>query len=186
MKNTGIVRRIDDLGRVVIPKEIRKTLRIFDGDSIEIYIGQENEIILKKHSELNNLWSFADDYAYCLAKFINNPILIFSKDQVIIAQYILSNTNSNLKNELLNLKVTENLGELLKKKSILKTSAKENNLMFEYPETLKSFTNEFIVPITVNGDLIGGICCISNESLQKNDENLILLASSFIGKHLDN
>ncbi len=178
MKNTGIVRRIDDLGRVVIPKEIRKTLRISDGDSIEIYIGQNNEIILKKHSELNNIWSFADDYAYCLAKFINNPILIFNTDKVIIA-------NGKSKNDLLNLKISSNLEESLTKKSIIKNSAKENNLMFDYPDTLKTFTNEFIVPITVNSDLIGGICCISEESLQKSDENLILLASSFIGKHLD-
>ncbi len=173
MKNTGIVRRIDDLGRVVIPKEIRKTLRIFDGDSIEIYTGQNNEIILKKHSQLSNIWSFADDYAYCLSKFINNPILIFNLDKLIIA-------HGKNKDKLIDLIPSKSFDQIFLKQTNFSTALKENNLIFNS----KNF--EFLVPIVVDGSTLGGICCISDEKLQKSDENLILLASIFIGKHLDN
>ena len=63
MKATGIVRRIDDLGRVVIPKEIRRTLRIREGDPLEIFTDREGEIILKKYSPIGELSAFARQYA---------------------------------------------------------------------------------------------------------------------------
>ena len=68
MKATGIVRRIDDLGRVVVPKEIRRTLRIREGDPLEIFTDRQGEIILKKYSPIGELSIFAKEYAdrYCL------------------------------------------------------------------------------------------------------------------------
>ena len=66
MKATGIVRRIDDLGRVVVPKEIRRTLRIREGDPLEIFTDKEGEIILKKYSPIGELSAFAKQYADCL------------------------------------------------------------------------------------------------------------------------
>ena len=63
MKATGIVRRIDDLGRIVVPKEIRRTLRIREGDALEIFTDREGEIILKKYSPLGEMGNFADQYA---------------------------------------------------------------------------------------------------------------------------
>ena len=68
MKATGVVRRIDDLGRIVIPKEIRKTLRIREGDPLEIFTDKEGEIILKKYSPIGELSEFATQYAEALAK----------------------------------------------------------------------------------------------------------------------
>ena len=68
MKATGVVRRIDDLGRVVIPKEIRKTLRIKEGDPLEIFTDKEGEVILKKYSPIGELSEFASGYAETLAK----------------------------------------------------------------------------------------------------------------------
>ncbi|MEE1053461.1 MAG: AbrB/MazE/SpoVT family DNA-binding domain-containing protein, partial [Acutalibacteraceae bacterium] len=67
MKATGIVRRIDDLGRVVIPKEIRRTLRIREGDPLEIYTGSEGEVIFKKYSPMGEMSAFSSDYATALA-----------------------------------------------------------------------------------------------------------------------
>lgn len=66
MKATGIVRRIDDLGRVVVPKEIRRTLRIREGDPLEIFVAREGEVILKKYSPINELSEFADEYVQSL------------------------------------------------------------------------------------------------------------------------
>lgn len=83
MKATGIVRRIDDLGRVVIPKEIRRTLRIREGDPLEIFTDREGEIILKKYSPIGELGEFARQYADSLAQSTGNIVCITDRDQVI-------------------------------------------------------------------------------------------------------
>ena len=83
MKATGIVRRIDDLGRVVIPKEIRRTMRIREGDPLEIYTDREGEVIFKKYSPIGELATFASEYADTLQKTSGMPILICDRDEVI-------------------------------------------------------------------------------------------------------
>src|SRR5699024_12186946 len=83
MKATGIVRRIDDLGRVVIPKEIRRTLRIREGDPLEIFVAREGEVILKKYSPISELGHFATEYAESLFDALQIPIFICDRDEVI-------------------------------------------------------------------------------------------------------
>ena len=83
MKATGIVRRIDDLGRVVIPKEIRRTLRIREGDPLEIFTDREGGVILKKYSPIGELTDFSKDYAESLQQAIGNIVLIADKDAFI-------------------------------------------------------------------------------------------------------
>ena len=85
MKATGIVRRIDDLGRVVIPKEIRRTLRIKEGAPLEIFTDREGEIILKKYSPIGELGAFSKEYAEALAQASGHAICITDRDQVIAA-----------------------------------------------------------------------------------------------------
>ena len=85
MKATGIVRRIDDLGRVVIPKEIRRTLRIREGDPLEIYTATDGEVIFKKYSPVGELAEFASQYADVLAKISSMPTIITDRDHVIAA-----------------------------------------------------------------------------------------------------
>jgi len=83
VKATGVVRRIDDLGRIVIPKEIRKTLRIREGDPLEIFTDKEGEIILKKYSPIGELSEFATQYAETLAKTTGHIACITDKDTII-------------------------------------------------------------------------------------------------------
>lgn len=85
MKATGIVRRIDDLGRVVVPKEIRRTLRIREGDPLEIFTDREGEIILKKYSPIGELSQFAGQYAESLAQSTGHLVCITDRDHVIAA-----------------------------------------------------------------------------------------------------
>ena len=85
MKATGIVRRIDDLGRVVVPKEIRRVLRIREGDPLEIYTGNTGEVILKKYSPINELSQFAGEYAETASKVLGGTIIVSDTDQVIAA-----------------------------------------------------------------------------------------------------
>lgn len=83
MKATGIVRRIDDLGRVVIPKEIRRTLRIREGDPLEIFVDHEGEVILKKYSPIGELGDFAQEYADSLHQSTDHVALITDRDVVV-------------------------------------------------------------------------------------------------------
>lgn len=85
MKATGIVRRIDDLGRIVIPKEIRRTLRIREADPLEIFTDREGEIILKKYSAIGEMTTFARQYAESLAQVSGHTVLIADRDQFIAA-----------------------------------------------------------------------------------------------------
>src|SRR5690606_6406826 len=82
MKATGIVRRIDDLGRVVIPKEIRRTLRIREGDPLESFVDREGEVILKKYSPINELGHFAKEYAHALFASLHFPVLLSDRDEI--------------------------------------------------------------------------------------------------------
>lgn len=83
MKATGIVRRIDDLGRVVIPKEIRRTLRIREGDPLEIFVDREGEVILKKYSPIGELGEFAQEYADSLHETTGHVAIITDRDAVV-------------------------------------------------------------------------------------------------------
>ena len=83
MKATGIVRRIDDLGRVVIPKEIRRTLRIREGDPLEIFVDRDGEVILKKYSPIGELGDFAQEYAESLYESTGHITIITDRDAVI-------------------------------------------------------------------------------------------------------
>ena len=83
MKATGIVRRIDDLGRVVIPKEIRRTLRIREGDPLEIFTASDGEVIFKKYSPMGELSEFSGQYSDILSRTADLPVIITDRDHVI-------------------------------------------------------------------------------------------------------
>ena len=88
MKATGIVRRIDDLGRIVIPKEIRRTLRIKEGDPLEIFTDREGEVILKKYSQVGELGKFAAEFAESLAQTSGHGVCITDRGiiQIVFPQ----------------------------------------------------------------------------------------------------
>ena len=118
MKATGVVRRIDDLGRVVIPKEIRKTLRIKEGDPLEIFTDKEGEVILKKYSPIGELTEFATGYAETLAKTTGHIACITDKDTVIAV-------SGGAKKEFLEQDISDELERLMDEKE--KYMSKENN-----------------------------------------------------------
>ena len=106
MKATGIVRRIDDLGRVVIPKEIRRTLRIREGDPLEIFVDREGEVILKKYSPISELGHFATEYSEALYDSLHYPIIISDRDEVIALAGLS-------KKEYLNKQISSYIGEVI-------------------------------------------------------------------------
>ena len=114
MKATGVVRRIDDLGRVVIPKEIRKTLRIKEGDPLEIFTDKEGEVILKKYSPIGELSEFATSYAETIAKTTGHIACITDKDTVIAV-------SGGSKKEFLEKNLSKELEEVIENKEIFKS-----------------------------------------------------------------
>ena len=131
MKATGVVRRIDDLGRIVIPKEIRKVLRIKEGDPIEIFTGREGEVILKKYSPIGELSEFATDYAETLAKTTGHIACITDKDSVIAV-------SGGARKEYLEQSISKELEQLMDDKELY-TSNQNNDISL--PITKKSGRN---------------------------------------------
>lgn len=156
----GIVRRIDNLGRIVIPKEIRDTLRIKNGDSLEINI--EGEIVtLKKYSELNNLIEIETIIANLLRETLKKDVLITNKDKYIIGT----------KNEYIDKKIPNELLEILEKRQMIIQKSKNQNTL--------------ISPIIINGDVIGSIIIISKEEIKENEIKTVTLLSNFLIKYIE-
>lgn len=165
MKATGVVRRIDDLGRVVIPKEIRKTLRIKEGDPLEIFTDREGQVILKKYSPIGELSEFATGYAETLAKTTGHIACITDKDTIIAV-------SGGSKKDFLEQDVSQELEKLMEDKEIY--TSKENSDI-AMPIT-KNDTNEkknksqIVYPIISNGDTIGTVILMSKDSNTKMNE----------------
>ena len=154
MKATGIVRRIDDLGRVVVPKEIRRTLRIREGDPMEIFTNREGEIILKKYSPIDEIDSFAKQYAESLAQVSGYRIVITDRDQVIAVA-------GGAKKELIGRGISKKLENLLEARENLTTAIPIVEGM-EAPEM-----DQIIYPIICEGDIIGSVIILSKDEKQK-------------------
>ena len=153
MKATGIVRRIDDLGRVVVPKEIRRTLRIREGDPLEIFTDKEGEIILKKYSPIGELSAFAKQYAESLSQMLGCLAGICDMDQVVAAA-------GNGKKELQDEDITRELGEFLKERKTQNAKAGEKRYVPVVSKT-EPYSQEVISPILCAGDVIGAVLLLN-------------------------
>ncbi|WP_017729502.1 stage V sporulation protein T [Halalkalibacterium ligniniphilum] len=178
MKATGIVRRIDDLGRVVIPKEIRRTLRIREGDPLEIFVDRDGEVILKKYSPISELGDFAQEYAEALYDSLNHSVLIADRDTYIAVA-------GSSKKEYTNKSIGEMIEEAMNdRKTTLQTSAGEYNLVGEHVENLKGYV---IAPIIANGDPIGAVIIFNKERSLSGDveQKLAETAASFLARQME-
>ena len=176
MKATGVVRRIDDLGRIVIPKEIRKVLRIKEGDPIEIFTGREGEVILKKYSPIGELSEFATDYAETLAKTTGHIACITDKDNVIAV-------SGGSKKEFLEQNISKELEQLLDDKEVY-TSSQNNDLaipIIKNENQERRFNSQVIYPIISQGDVIGSVILLAKEQNKKMSDTELKVAQSAAG-----
>lgn len=179
MKATGIVRRIDDLGRVVIPKEIRRTMRIREGDPLEIYTNSDGEVIFKKYSPMAELGPFAIEYCEVLAKASNLPVIVTDKDHVIA----VSGTS---KKELLERRVSSQLEELMESRKNYEYGKGEQRKMLPVEGMDKSAL--VASPILTAGDVVGSIMILDpNDGTlpTETEKKLVTAASMFLGKHME-
>ena len=183
MKATGVVRRIDDLGRVVIPKEIRKTLRIKEGDPLEIFTDKEGEVILKKYSPIGELSEFATEYAETLAKTTGHIACITDKDTVIAV-------SGGSKKEFLEQGISNELERILEDKE--RYTSKENNDI-AVPITRndnkeRRFNSQVVYPIISDGDVIGSVILLSKEpgtKMSEVEQKVVQSAASFLGSQME-
>ena len=182
MKATGIVRRIDDLGRVVIPKEIRRTLRIREGDPLEIFTDREGEIILKKYSPIGELGTFAKDYAETLSQTSGHITCIVDKDQIIAVS-----GNSNSKKDFLDKNISSDLEKAISQRNVLSANRSEANFIPVLEEDDPStYSNQYIAPIIAEGDVLGAVLLLSPDKKMGEVEcKLASSAASFLGRQME-
>ena len=181
MKATGIVRRIDDLGRVVIPKEIRRTLRIREGDPLEIFTDREGGVILKKYSPIGELTDFSKEYAESLQQAIGHIILISDKDAFI-------SVSGGSKKEYVERKVSQELEKIIEERKAILITEQNKTIPLHSDEESGKYTIQVISPIIAEGDAIGAVIILSKEPGEKLGELELKLsetASAFLGKQME-
>ena len=183
MKATGIVRRIDDLGRVVIPKEIRRTMRIREGDPLEIYTDREGEVIFKKYSPMGELRAFAAEYAETLYKTSGMPIFICDRDEIIAV-------SGASKRDYMEHKISRELEEIIEERALYMREAGKDTVSI-VKDGGSHYAN-CVMPIISGGDIIGGVISgwqydtlVSDKISDEIESKLIQTAGIFLGKQME-
>ena len=186
MKATGIVRRIDDLGRVVIPKEIRRTMRIREGDPLEIYTDREGEVIFKKYSPIGELAGFASQYAETLHKTCSLAVVICDRDAVIASSGVS-------RKEYTDKPLSDELARIIAGRNLYVWHEGEEKLPVLGGSHDSSHYISCAMPIISEGDIIG--CVASVQPWEEGrggstpagavEAKLIQTAAGFLGRQLE-
>ena len=179
MKATGIVRRIDDLGRVVVPKEIRRTLRIREGDPLEIYTDREGEIILKKYSPIGELSQFAFQYAKVLSETTGYLVCIGDRDHIIAACGLG-------KKEYEKQAVSKELEEILERRKTFLAHKGEKDFFPVTESDPQEYESLAVATIIAHGDAIGSVVMFSRDhKLQEPEKQMVVTAAGFLGSQME-
>ena len=182
MKATGIVRRIDDLGRVdelgriVIPKEIRRTLRIRETDPMEIFTDKEGEIVLKKYSPLGELAECAKEYSESLARTTGNVVCISDREQITV------------KKELVEKPVSDKLEQIMHDRENFMSDDNKRNYINISDEIENEYNSQIISPIICHGDVLGAVIMLSKDGKKQfgeQEKQMVMVASDFLGHHME-
>lgn len=174
MKSTGITRRIDDLGRIVIPKEIRKNLKIKENEVLEIFINND-EIILKKFSPFNDSEKVLSDYIKVINDMTGNDVIITDRDKVILS-------SKRLEERLLNKKLSEYVNDLIENRSIFLSNDMKG---IEVIDNEKIKQNYYFIPFIIDSDVVGSIIMFSSKEFDENSKSLLLIASKILVNYIE-
>ncbi len=181
MKATGIVRRIDELGRIVIPKEIRRTLRIREGDPLEIFTNHEGGVILKKYSPIGELGELAKEYVESVANIVKCTVCVADRDQIVAVagpdrkEYSGKDIHKELKRCIDD------------RANVLASEGKKSHC--QVTETSEPEPNQAIGTIVAEGDAIGAVILLSRDekkSFGELEEKMALCGASFLGRQMEN
>ncbi|MCD7858895.1 MAG: AbrB/MazE/SpoVT family DNA-binding domain-containing protein [Firmicutes bacterium] len=179
MKATGIVRRVDDLGRIVIPKEIRRTLRIREGDPLEIFTEKDGGVIFRKYSPMGDLQDFAAQMCEAIGSGTGHIAAVSDRD-VIIA------LSGAPKRELLDKRNSEELGKLMEARKNYRFEA--GGKPISPAEGAEKYRLGVASPILSQGDLMGCVMLLMGENdapLTEPDQKMAQVAASFLGKQME-
>lgn len=178
MKATGIVRRIDDLGRVVIPKEIRRTMRIRDGDPLEIYTEKDGEVIFKKYSPMGELSDIASEMCETLGRAAGVPVAITDRDSVIAVSGIP-------KRELNGKNVSADLEGIMESRQLYRRGAGEKAV--HVSDATDKYRITVASPITSDGDIMGSVLFVTDSDATAGEVEVKLAqtVSGFLGKQME-
>ena len=174
MKATGIVRRIDNLGRVVIPKEIRKHLRIKSGDNIEIFINEEENIILKKYSQISKLEVLSQTIVDAINSVIKKDVILINTSEVIAGTGIY-------KKKYLNKPISNQLNQILKERTSDIANTPEKIYLTEIQENLAYA----YFPIIAEGDIYGLLIVVNPDIITEEDFQSIKIGANFLAKYIE-
>lgn len=180
MKATGIVRRIDDLGRVVVPKEIRRTLRIREGDPLEIYTNREGGIILKKYSPIGELGELAREYVEAVAQVSKCTVCVADRDMIVAAA-------GAGRKEFLGKEIHADLTACIERRDIILAHAGDADFC-EVTENSEDVLAEAVSTIVSQGDAIGAVILLSRNPDRKFtelEEKLSVCGAGFLGRQME-
>ncbi len=169
MKATGIVRRIDDLGRVVIPKEIRKTMRIREGQAMEIFTGREGDIVLKKYSPIEEMAEDAAEYAKALSSVCSHLVCVSDQEQIVAA------SGPDQKNYL-GKSISPELEDLLANRQSIDAPPDSRSSIPLLQDQSRPSVHEIVVPILSSGDVLGAVILLGKNDTVKMGEAEKMLA----------
>ncbi|MDU4892668.1 MAG: stage V sporulation protein T [Clostridium sp.] len=181
MKATGIVRRIDDLGRVVIPKEIRRTLRIREGDPLEIFTDRDGGVILKKYSPIEELSEFSREYSEALHQTIGHIVMICDKDTII-------SVSGGSKKEYGDKKISNEVDKIMEmRKAVNLDKAAQPVIPICEGEDSTEYKAQVVAPIIAEGDTVGAVIIATKEDVKLGEIELKLAetAAAFLGKQME-
>ena len=183
MRATGIVRRIDELGRVVIPKEIRRTLRIREGDPLEIYTDHDGEVVLKKYSPIGEIAAIAKDYTESLYRTLGHVTLISDRDAVVSA----SGAN---KRDYAEKALSSDVDSILqgRQMQVLNLSSGARMLPITNDDRTEAYSAQIIAPILADGEIIGSLILLSRESgvqMTEIDQKVAETTANIVGRQME-
>lgn len=180
MKATGVVRRVDDLGRIVIPKEIRRTLRIREGDPLEIYTEKDGGVIFRKYSPMGDMQEFAAQICDAIGSVTGHMVTVTDRDGVIAL-------SGAPKRELMDKPNSPELDKLMENRRNYRYQ--EGQPLIPACEGSEKFYLGVAEPILSQGDLIGSVCLLLKEQqtpLLEQDQKLAQTVALFLGKQMEN
>ena len=174
MKATGVIRRVDELGRIVIPKEIRRSLRIRDGEALEIFVDGEM-IALKKYSNMSNLSDLANKIVDILDDSLHKNVLITDRDSFIAI-------SKDIKKDFYNHHISSYLEKIIARDDVVFETFSHS---IEFINGRIDHFSYKIQPVHFNGEVIGLIIVFSDESITSMDDQIISFLAQFLEKSIE-
>lgn len=183
MRATGIVRRIDELGRVVIPKEIRRTLRIREGDPLEIFTDHDGEVVLKKYSPIGEIAAIAKDYTDSLHRSLGHICCICDRDMVVSA-------SGAPKRDLWEKPLSPEMENIIQSRQAVQNTLTNGSRMVPITtdDNADEYTAQVIIPILADGEVIGALLLLSKEAnvkLNDSDVKVAETTATIVGRQME-